>query len=435
MSATLAPLAPSVHIQPPFQAAHDLDGWCVSMYPADLLKLASPVTTLQLCSRAPEPEVRDNKAFKEWVYVTEGWLYIKIDATLKEPLFAALNAARAGSLRMSEWPTALLRGLSCPCTFGQLVVALQRIACRHVRVQCYGQKMPLADLHVEPASSAHFSARFNNWDLGLFVPSERIQLVRFAPGGEPSPTNTVWSILTPVGQGYGSAGFELSTGGQDVAVKIYPRMVHQIKGSFGNLTRNAPKTQFTMRAREKQLEKILAIYDEASPADMGGLRIEVTVCAPTLREALDWVASCPVLQLAEYLNPSREPFHRHKIQLHELSKEEMLENARSMMAQAVKQGLFNGRDSLQVSLQAKKQVIDLYNAVGWNDGTRKPTAHTVLFPWWRETGQSVAGPCLTLKLLDSIAAMTEFFKAVRHKVPCIRCAALGTYNLDGGKQG
>ncbi|TYJ57652.1 hypothetical protein B9479_001734 [Cryptococcus floricola] len=90
----------------------------------------------------------------------------------------------------------------------------------------------------------------------------------------------ILEMLYPSSGGFGSAKTHFSFRGQEITLKMYPRLVHRLKSINSRIEVTDAKT------KHAQLERILDNLEEHPPGAIGGWRIEVSLQARTLEEAM-----------------------------------------------------------------------------------------------------------------------------------------------------
>ncbi|PWY96811.1 hypothetical protein BCV70DRAFT_141158, partial [Testicularia cyperi] len=117
-------------------------------------------------------------------------------------------------------------------------------------------------------------------------------------------------------------------------VKVYPRIVHQIKAQAGNHMLNKPKSVFICRKRRATLLGHLEHMNKLRSSQLGGVRVEATVTSPTLSLAVANVSATPVLNLDQYFHPTEEAMIPYKLRQTMVGKPQYLKNVRDLLAKA-----------------------------------------------------------------------------------------------------
>lgn len=435
----------------PFMGPHDLDAWNISMYPRDLLQVFKPMSPVQLVSHAPT--IKDHPTFKDWVSIGQSVFNIKIHPKFKQPLLQILFAADIVILG-SDYPEALIRGNQV-ITCNVFIRCLEKASIDTVRVQGYGMKMGVRLPYDGPAlgSISHPMSNLNTFDLAVNYPSSTLWLVTNHHDGIPGLQQ--YPILTPVGKGYGGIQMPVKYGGQAFQVKIYPRIVHQIKAQAGNHMLTKPKQVKACRSRRTTLLSHLTQMEKLSGRQLGGLRVEATITSPTLHLAVQNIAATPVLNLAQYLNPTIEAMQPYKVRSLKVPKDSFIANIRNLLAKAEEQEVFHGRDSNPAHPDSQQIIIDLFNALGWHTGRFEPTRWDHPAAWWLHSAGNApvitnndvqveveAGErrqpskALLQQHLPSMDALRSFYDQVKQQLSCPRCnkAAPALFNQGGRRQ-
>ncbi|PWY99573.1 hypothetical protein BCV70DRAFT_162355, partial [Testicularia cyperi] len=255
---------------------------------------------------------------------------VKVAPEYKQPLLDFL-AGKGVVVKGSEYPTALIRGNQV-ITVGKLIQALEAIGCQTIRFQAYGMKEPL-DGYSDLGNVDHPMADLNTFDLGKMYPDPSIILVKprhLQPAGI-----TTYPMLLPLGTDYGTVQMRVNYNASKLySVKAYPRLVHLIKAHAGNQVLWAPKTVQNAKARQKALYKQLEFMKQSSRSMMGGLRLEVTVQAKTLRLAVQEIGNTPLLSLNAYRNPQSEVMRPYQLRTLCVSKSDYIDNLVFMLSRA-----------------------------------------------------------------------------------------------------
>ena len=205
-------------------------------------------------------------------------------------------------------------------------------------------------------------------------------------------------MLLNLGRGFGSIRLDTKFRGTNFKIKVYPLLVHCIKATSGKQMLYVPGTLRSCRVRETNLINRIHKLENFNELELGGLRIEVTVKAPTLQDAKFRISQTPLLNWHEWLNPSTPEMERFKLQVKFIRKDRYIRNFKNLLYKAQGLGVFTGRDSQKV-LKVRKGIIqDLYFALGWNSGIKRTSwqDHTQLpeGPWWtwQHPGRDIDAP-------------------------------------------
>ncbi|KAK0541616.1 hypothetical protein OC844_008035 [Tilletia horrida] len=307
----------------------------------------------------------------------------RIDPEYKKELLRCL-ANNFGLILLPAFSKFAFVRASRPVTTKMLCDALDTVQCKTVRISIYGIKAPISTFD-DISSEMHEEAENNTWDLGLEYDAHGICLVgpRYSLGANSNHTATSYSMLGPLGQGLGSAHFKITIEGEEFPVKIYPKLVHALKGNKGNLIKYRPDNVKTLRLRKTTLESMIELMEKAPTHHMYGLRIEVTVRAPTLEEAVEKASSLPFLNIEEYLQPVHPDFADLKIRQKTISKDEYLNQIKDLFEHAnITLQIFRGRDSNKTTKKQQKICLDLFNLLGWNPGCFRISQWNDPESWW-----------------------------------------------------
>lgn len=191
-------------------------------------------------------------------------------------------------------------------------------------------------------------------------------------------TKEVWPMLLNLGEGYGSIRSTFKFRDILYTLKIYPLLVHALKSTSGKMQVYDVTTLFSLRKRETTYLNRLDKLANFPRTKLGGLRVELTVKAPTLQEAYHRVSSTPLLNLNEYLTPTSPDMEPLQLEMKLIRRSEYLSFCRDTMGKAQKAGVFKGDNNRKPGPMRKQIIHDLYNAMGWNPGTRPVTLYKPL---------------------------------------------------------
>lgn len=318
---------------------------------------------------------------------------IWVDLSFKGPFFHELKKYRTVQPSHHKWV----------CTYGHvhlpvsmLVHCLCSIGCPTVHLRQYGQKLPLVEpfLSAEPAP-VHMLSKYNMWDIGVTYKSTDLFL--FAPARGQVRGLSTYPLVTPGSLDYGSVQVSTMLGGQRVKVKIYSRLVHLIKSFKSRLQGESMSTLFAVKKKAEDCDRMLQHLITASPEDMGGFRIEVTVMSTTLQSAVDLVASSPLLDMKFWMDPTA-PWEHLKLDMKTFSKDALLQNAAWVHKMAERSGLLTGDNNLPATPVHQQVVADLLSSLGWNAGRKDPTPSLSTTAWWNRGHVQWTGPQATTNL-------------------------------------
>lgn len=195
--------------------------------------------------------------------------------------------------------------------------------------------------------------------------------------------------------------------------------------------------------------------EKLSGRQLGGVRVEATITCPTLDLAVQNIAATPVLNLAEYLNPTLEAMQPYKVQSLRVPKDILIANIQDLLAKAEEQEVFQGCNESPAHPDSQQVIIDLFNALGWHTGRFEPTRWDDPAAWWlHSAGEAPVvtdndmqmavqaeerrqpSRALLKRRLHTMDALRSFYDHVRCQLPCPRCqkAAPALFNQGGCRQ-
>ncbi|RSH85341.1 hypothetical protein EHS25_004737 [Saitozyma podzolica] len=118
---------------------------------------------------------------------------------------------------------------------------------------------------------------------------------------------------------------------------------------------------------------------------VGGFRIEVTVKAPSLRQAHRLVMATNFLDPSYWLGAAEGPHAAHLLTANLVTREGFLANANWVYQQAAQANIFQGWAADAPSKAQIQALIDILNGLGWNGGIRSPTKSLDPNAWWHCT--------------------------------------------------
>lgn len=369
-----------VEWDPPYPTlVRDVDGINLTIEPIELWDHFGTFTQVQLASH--DPKVRDLDYYSNWVVLGTGPAVLKIPPQYKVPLLEEFSETH--TMQPSNYPTTMIEG-NQQVTMHQLVRNLRQVQCPSVRVQAYGMKFNLRlagdlpkDYYPEPE---HPLSCHNFWDIGCNFPQPHIILAK--PHNIRKDSCTTYPMLMRLGEGYGSLQLKCQYRGDNFRVKMYPLLVHAMKATSGKFNNFDPRTIHTCRLKETNLlnrQLKLANFD---PVKLGGLRVEVTSTATSLEEGMYKALDSHLLELDQWVNPTQPHMKALQVQLKFIKKEDYLSNFNSLLGKAQELGVFRGRDNRKPGMVRRYILQDLFNALGWNQGTRTNRWEGEAGPWW-----------------------------------------------------
>ncbi|KAE8220513.1 hypothetical protein CF326_g8741 [Tilletia indica] len=447
---------------PTYMAPTDLDSFCVSVDPENLL-VADNVKTIPVSLVSEKVHLRDHSEYDGWVYAGRRQEYYKIHPDYKEPLIRELlSITPKRDMFEAANPTSLVTSPSHQISANTFFRALTNIGCDTVRIQNYGLKdlLPVPD----PADPTHFLAETNMYDLGINYDRAKITLLDFVHR-LPRKTAETFSLLFPLGKDYGSIRFNINYNGHDYYVKMYPRIAHLIKNfDQGALPTRPPNLLVAFKRAFTMLETRITHFSDLPDWRFTGLRVEVTVHAETLKDAIKQVSATPLLNPWFFIGPKDPQLQDYALRYREFDVQSYLDNVQKHAGIARRlPKLLIGRANTPTSKMQKQIIVDLYNALGWNPGYRTASEWRTDIGWWVEEGDSdivesdtsymeraarnpspPAAP-LPADMTDRILTyddvqMYRLFDRIKealHTLPChnLECtSATAQYSKDGGKK-
>lgn len=357
---------------------YDLDGYNITLTPKDVLDLFGYFTSVQLCSHAPM--VRDLEQYKDWVFIGSGPSLLKVHPRYKVPLLQELELD-GYLVYPSEYPRCLIHG-SQVISMYELWVCLVGAKVTDVRLQAYGMKTEVMGCLPRLGNPEHPLSPTNFFDVGRNFDQPHVTLVKLLNFHKGTGTSTQYPMLLNLGAGYGSVKLEVRFRGTLFKIKAYPRLVHCLKATSGKGTLFDPSSIQTCRRRETGFMKKVERLENFSERNLGGLRLEVTCQALTLQHAQEMVSCTPLLNLHEYIKPTKPEMEQFKLGVMFIKKKKYLSNFNKLLHKAQELGVFKGEGAKKVGPVRKNIIYDLGLALGWNPGMKNPLWHLRQPQWW-----------------------------------------------------
>lgn len=127
-----------------------------------------------------------------------------------------------------------------PILAGELKGALREIGCDTIRVSAYGSKTKIGP-NLNMGDPEHPLAALSLWDIGVNLPAAEEGMIELWTRNRVIPAHVLqrrpkvdtFAMLHHVGQGYGTVRMQWgrSTDPCRMTLKIYPRLVHALKGN------------------------------------------------------------------------------------------------------------------------------------------------------------------------------------------------------------
>ena len=368
----------------------DVDRWELVLSPDKYLqRFKSTLATVQLISRAPHRKMHTTyhrgPGFDKWLLLAHANHQLWIDTRFKEAFFDYLDhyqTAQPGTLPLQ----ASLGNVHISTSV--FIHCLNQAGCDTIRLKAYGQKTPLLAqfLSKEPAQIDHRWAEHNEWDIGQSFSSSFIWLFASATGRRQGLQH--YPMLVPGSGNYGTVNIKATHASRHYSIKIYPRLVHVIKSFNSRLQGSVPKT--LQGIRNQAAASLRMVHNLASKDDIavGGFRIEVTIRAPSLRQAYGLVKRTNFLNPSYWLGVGNGPHTAHILTAKLVTREGLLANANWTYQQAAQATIFNGQAADQPTRVQIQAIVDILNGLGWNPGIRSPTKSLDPDAWWHLTPSS-----------------------------------------------
>ncbi|PWY99574.1 hypothetical protein BCV70DRAFT_162044, partial [Testicularia cyperi] len=211
-----------------------------------------------------------------------------------------------------------------------LVDALEEADCQSVRIQAYGMKAPLLDF-VDPAVRiSHPLQEANVYDIGCTHHTGSITLVK---GAAERSLYKQYPAALCVGRGYGGVEFRSRSRRDGIHhFKAYPVLTHVLKAvAQGAGQAVQPMRVNTCQRRIQTLRDWKQRLDKCPERDMCGVRLEVSVRAPSLAHAVAVAQQSKLLE-ADYLFSAKAG----PLQLcsHRITKQQMLDGVDFLLEKA-----------------------------------------------------------------------------------------------------
>ncbi|EIW67461.1 hypothetical protein TREMEDRAFT_64716 [Tremella mesenterica DSM 1558] len=293
----------------------------------------------------------------DWMLLAQSWHQLWVDPTFKEPFFDKLQ----------QWLSIQPVKRTFQAAFGNAQVpvsvfvhGLKIAGCETLRLKAYGQKLPLiSQFHIqEPTKISHPLVKYNEWDIGVTIPSNYIWL--FSPANGTSKRVTLYPMCIPGSLDYGLVHFKAQFQNRNFQIKVYPRIVHVMKAFNSHIQGERPKTVYAIRQK-------------------GSYNIE-----NDSRPFRSNRRQTPFLRAAFWLNPG-DSMSRFKLNAKIVTKSALLDNANWVYQQALAQNVFQGRDSGNPSPIQVRAALDCLASFGWNSGSSRITKSLDKSAWWRES--------------------------------------------------
>ena len=361
--------------------AMDVDRWEITMSPDQyLLEYPTPLASVTLASYSPRGRKKNHDdVHANWMLLATGPHQIFFDPDYQAGFFMALSqfitTAPTGGTQRAVYGSPMVH-------VGVLVFCLKAAGCTAIRLKLYGQKTPLDGRFItrEPAPG-HPLSYANEWDLAVSFVSNDIWL--FQPKNRKTEGLRHFAVMTPASMDFGTVNFKTTYRAHNYAIKVYPRIVHVLKSQKYRMDSKLPKLSRTLRARMQTVEEVIQAMALIPPNVLGGLRIEVSVRAPTLEHAQQLVLDANLLNPSTWLQPNEDPvLGQFALQAKLVSKEGFLANARWLLGRASALNVFIGSNVKSATRLQHRAIADLFSSIGWNHGRWHMTRSASKRAWW-----------------------------------------------------
>ncbi|OCF70803.1 hypothetical protein I204_08550 [Kwoniella mangroviensis CBS 8886] len=187
----------------------------------------------------------------------------------------------------------------------------------------------------------HRFARDNEWNVGVSYQAEDIWLLTPTHGTTTSRV-TKYPLITPTSLDYGPVGFDTTFQGRHLRIKVYPRPVHAIKSINSRLQGKCPQTLQSVKRKIVALNEMLQHLSTFKDMDLGGFRVELSLVAPTLRDAVAFAMSTPFFMSSIWLAPPAGMEH-YALDAKWISRTGLFANANWVYQQTLERGISIGR--------------------------------------------------------------------------------------------
>ncbi|TIC35519.1 OTU-domain-containing protein [Wallemia mellicola] len=398
----------------------DLDSYCMTVYPSELLTLFDETSAVSLVSHTQN--IRDHEEYRDWVYIGQSVAMLLIPSRYKCRLFDKFESLNY-TLELASYKRTFIKGNHI--TFmAVLVHCLESIACNAVRIQAYGLKAPIKLLTKLLTFHSHHPLRStNNFDIGITENSNVRGLSLLKGKG---PRTETFPICSPAANGYGTVRLRTkisqkfedthAPGKQTVVTKMYSKIAHVIKSLGSKHPLYKAKSMSVLKHRfEVAKQNFDKIYHKP-PKAIQGFRIEATVHATNLTWALELVHDHKLLDSKTY-------DQRYKLGV--LRPSNYVYNVRRLINKVEELKLMKGSSSAKASDEKNKVIADVWQSLGWNKFKWTVTRHSNIDAWWndrltrREFEQSAR--CNRAAFFNDTDNCRTFFDLSRQVQFCPKC--------------
>lgn len=378
----------------------------------------TPLALVRLSSHAPrinrtKPGDRGHE-FSEWLLLAESCYQLWIDPIHKDRFYVELKTFRTINPAQNPWVS----------TYGSAYIpipvlhwCLKKSKCTTIRYKAYGQKMELGlaiSMGCDATDNYHPMAHLNEWDIGVTYQSPHIIL--FKPGVGHTKGTTHYPMITPASRGFGSIQTSITWNDTLYKVKIYPRLVHVIKSFNSRLQGEVLKTLRGVRRRANASVNMIQTLSQVPATEIGGFRIELSIQAPTLDIARQWVENTPLLDIGFWINPTADG-NSPRVNIMTTTQEGLLLNANWIVQRATSKKVFQGTDAHKPTNLQRQVTADILASFGWNAGRYRITKLDDKTAWYRTTTDGLVHPSPELPQPDQVPAGSHRRQPVNTKGP------------------
>jgi hypothetical protein len=369
----------------------DVDRWEVVLTPDEYLtrfkdSLAAVTLVNWIPKRKMDRTYHRGPGFDRWLLLGESVHQLWIHPDYKQAFFTQVDRYQTAQPGPHADQASTGRAQLGTSVF---IHCLKEAGCDTIRIKAYGQKLPITDkfLPTEPADVTHRWASHNCWDIGRNFDSSYIWLFGLE-GVRRRNGVTRYPMMVPGSRDYGTANLKLSHNGHNYSIKIYPRIVHKIKSFNSKLQGSVPRSLGGARKQAEAARAMLHNLNGQSAEQLGGFRIEVSVKAISLVQAVNKVRATPFMDPEHWLGIGAGPFSPTILNARLVTRDDLFANAHWVHQKITDEKLLDGDSNVRPTTRHIKILTDMLNSLGWHGGLRRPSKSLDPGAWWNE----VEGP-------------------------------------------
>ena len=325
--------------------------------------------------------VTDLEDYDDWVFIGQAGTSVRFEPQFKEPFIKKLEELYGIQLEEAKHSLSLIEGTH-KISVGMLAQCLEAIGVEELRLNSFGMKSPLNCINYNLGAEYRNSYHTNWFDIGINYHLKDIILMDSA-----LPNATIYPLLLSLGQGAGSVDIRPKHKFFS-KIKIYPRLVHTLKSLSAKHLRSLPTSTRAWNGALKSIEKKLSYMKNSLNQNIGGFRIEVSVCAPSLAKAVALVEKEGLLNIQKYTRSIRSKGEKLKVQFSPVNVEDYFNYLEEMIEKAKTLDIRHKHDCKMPLTRIETKVVgDVCNAMGWNVGKWRPTNWNDMDAWWRQIGE------------------------------------------------